>query len=832
MVPHPPAAPAPPLDVSLPSVQLERLARIAIRGLRVPVAYVGAETGGWQRIVAAAGIPGHLRGSVVPFEETICARVQERVGALAIPDVAAEPGLRDLQRVRDLAIGAYVGVALRGVDGVAGTLCAIDRQPRDWTAEGISLVTELGAAAEYLLRDSDQRRWAARRLRLERSSTRTMRRELEDTAVFRFVLENSLCGIYVIQNGRFVFVNPMLAELLEYTPHTIRGVPVREVVAPGDRARVEEAIRRRVTGEIGSLRQTFSARTRTGRDVPVESLGVAVEYRGTPAIVGTLLDVGDRVRAEAALRQNLQRYQLVVRATGSVVRDWDLASGQLRWEGPVGVLFREAEGAVGSTVDWWYSRVDPEDRERVMAGIQSVLEGTGDVWSAEYRLRRVDSSIATVLDSCFVVRDEHGRPARVVGSIFDVTERKRTEETQRFLARASAVLEGSLDPHVTFSRLARIVVPEIADYCLVDLLEEDGELRRVAAIHTDPEYQKILRMDERHPAEGDLDRHPALRVVRTGEPVLVSECTDEVIDRIGHDAEHRAGLRALGLTSFMIVPLAGRERIHGALTLGSSVSGRRFWTLDLLLAQDLGRRAGAAIEHARLYEEARAAIEARDEVLRLVSHDLRNPISSIRLGAAMLLDAHDDRREDRTRVLQVIERASDAMDRMIEDLLEVTTLEGGRTALNVVAEDPVALLESSRDLLLPIAEQQRIVLEVSSAPGVPAVRADRHHILRVLSNLVGNAIKFAPEGSRVRLSAEPFQGYVRFCVSDQGPGIPPDHLPHVFDRYWQARRGDRRGAGLGLAIARGLVEAHGGSIWVESRPGEGASFYFTVPCAS
>jgi PAS domain S-box-containing protein len=814
-----------------PRREAERLGRLAAELLHVPVAYVGTAEDGVQWIAGGYGIPPQLDGTSISLAETICSRVLEEGASLAVDNVKEDPTLRDLARVRQLDIAAYLGLPLRASGGIRGTFCAVDHLPRTWSPDAVALMADLGGSAELLLRSRDQARRAAEPLRRQRRKNSLLRRELRDSAAFGFVVEHSLAGIYIIQDGRFAYVNPTLAELLGYSPGELESLPVMEVVAPEDRERIEEGIRRRISGEVEQLHHTFNALTRTGERVPVEVLGSAAEFRGRAAAVGTLLDIRERKRAEEAISRGLERYQLVVRATGSVVREWDLSSGNLSWEGPAAALFREPVEMLGDSVDWWYARIAPDDRERVIGGLQVALEGSGESWSDEYGLRRADGTYASVLDCCWVVRDDQGAPLRMVGSMLEVTQRKRVEESQRFLARASSILDSSLDLQVTFSRLVRLVVPELADYCLVDLLEDDGSLRRVAALHRDPALEGILRKDESHSPESDLSRHPALRVARSGEPVLVRECTEETIRQIGHDPEHLRGLRALRLSSFLIVPLTGRDRIHGVLTLGSSDPERHFGPFDLLLAQDVGRRAGSAVEHARLYQAARGAIEARDDVLRLVSHDLRNPISSIRLGAAMLLDQDEDRRGGRTKVLEVIERASEEMNRMIDDLLDVTTMEGGHFAVNAAAEDPVALLADARDLLLPIAQQRRITLNMAVPAGLPAIRADPHQILRVLSNLVGNAIKFAPEGGWVRLEAERHGSAVRFSICDNGPGIPPDQLPHVFDRYWQARRGDRRGTGLGLAIAKGLVEAHGGDIWAETRPGEGARFFFTVPCA-
>jgi signal transduction histidine kinase len=216
--------------------------------------------------------------------------------------------------------------------------------------------------------------------------------------------------------------------------------------------------------------------------------------------------------------------------------------------------------------------------------------------------------------------------------------------------------------------------------------------------------------------------------------------------------------------------------------------------------------------------------------LAIVAHDLRNPLTAIRMDAEMLvhmigptLDAYP--RESLERIYAITGR----MDGLIQDLLEVSRMERGTLALEVFPRDPAVLLAEAAHALAPLATAHGLSLAVDAAEGLPPVVADGERVLQILSNLVGNAVKFTPEGGTVTLASAPAEGEVRFSVTDTGPGIPPEQVPHIFGAFWQARHADRRGLGLGLSIARGLVEAHGGRIWLESEPGRGASFVFTLP---
>ena len=229
----------------------------------------------------------------------------------------------------------------------------------------------------------------------------------------------------------------------------------------------------------------------------------------------------------------------------------------------------------------------------------------------------------------------------------------------------------------------------------------------------------------------------------------------------------------------------------------------------------------------QMYDEARREVNAREEVLKIVSHDLRNPLNTISMSAGLMLEVEVPR-EQQVKQLSMIKRAGERMNRLIQDLLDAAKIEAGRLGVEPRPIEVAPLVAEAFDMLRPIASEKSVRLDVSVADELPTIMADAGRVLQVLSNLVGNAIKFTPADGRVSIRVEKLAGNVRFNVADTGPGIPPEQLPHIFGRFWQADRSDRRGIGLGLAIAKGIVEAHGGRISVESRVGEGTSFYFTL----
>jgi PAS domain S-box-containing protein len=490
----------------------------------------------------------------------------------------------------------------------------------------------------------------------------------------------------------------------------------------------------------------------------------------------------------------------------------------------------------------------PESRETILRHIRSGSEERYEVVG----LRKDGSEIVVELSARALTW--RGRRLRV-GTVHDITERKRAEEAARrlieeqaaraaaeaaerrarFLAEASRVLGTSFDYQTTLATLARLAVPALADYCAVDVKDSDGSIKRLGVAHVDPAKEPLLieagRLFVERMKDGEKPNH-IVRALRDGQTTLIPEVSDELLESTIMDEDHGRVVWQLRTHSMVAVPLRSGDRITGVLTLFMSESGRTYGPADLELAEELARRAALAVENARLFHAAEQATRARDEMLGVVAHDLRNPLNTILMGANLLAELIPETQAAFRRQAEIMRRGADRMNRLIQDLLEVRRIESGRLAIEPRPESPYVLVCEALETLRPLATASNLKLKAAVRPDAPRVLADPARIQQVLSNLVGNAIKFTPAGGRIVLTANVLvEPEVRFAVVDTGPGIPPEELPHVFGRYWQANRADRRGIGLGLAIAKGLVEAHGGRIWVESQVGVGSKFYFTLPAA-
>jgi signal transduction histidine kinase/DNA-binding response OmpR family regulator len=295
----------------------------------------------------------------------------------------------------------------------------------------------------------------------------------------------------------------------------------------------------------------------------------------------------------------------------------------------------------------------------------------------------------------------------------------------------------------------------------------------------------------------------------------------------------------LGKTGFHVpntvtVDLLGRTgRKLGTLQLWDKKDGQEFDEADSAILTQLAQLAAVALENARLFRAAQDATRARDDLVAIVSHDLRNPVHTINMAASFLLEIApaNDRRVQARRQLEVIQRSAVRANRLIKDLLDVAKIQAGGLAVDPVAVEVKSLVTEAMESATPLAAAAQLRVSCDVSENMPSVASDRERVLQVFANLIGNAIKFTPKGGEIRILTSLDNGEVRFTIADSGPGIPPEHLNHVFDRYWQAKSTAKLGTGLGLSIAKGIVEAHGGRIWVESPPGSGAQFNFTLPLA-
>jgi PAS domain S-box-containing protein len=657
------------------------------------------------------------------------------------------------------------------------------------------------------------------RVEAEQERERLLAREKEIRREMTELLESITDAFYALDTEwRFTYVNREAERLLQRPRGELLGRRIwdefPEAMASAFNAMFNRAVAERRTVEFEECYPPLDGWFEV-RAYP-SSAGLAVYFR----------DVSRRRAAEAALRESEEQFRQLAENIREVFWISDPGYTRLFYLSPA---YEEVWGrprdAILDDPRAVFDAIHPGDRERVAAAIPGMERGDFDV---EYRIVRPDGALRWLHARAFPVRDEEGIVRRVVGTVEDVTARKEAEETSRFIAEAGRLLASSIDYDETLRNVANLAVSSLADWCVVDLCEE-REIRRVAVATADPAKEEATQDYVRlYPPDPEA-RYGGPAVIRSGDSQLVPAIPDALLETVARSPEQLATLRELGFRSAIAVPLKVQDRTLGAITFISSRPDRQYGPDDLRLAEILADRAALSVDKAQLYRQAQAATRIRDEVLSVVSHDLRNPLSTILMSSSFLCDTLPEEQRDTRKQLQIIRRSADQMTRLIQDLLDVAQIEAGRLPVEREPQDPRLLVMEACQSLRPLAEDREIELDCSLPDDLPSVEADRSRVLQVFGNLIGNAIKFSPEGGRIAVSARESEGAVAFTVADGGPGIDPADLPRLFERFYQAQKARKGGAGLGLAIVKGIVEAHGGTVEVRSRLGQGTTFCFTLP---
>ncbi|MCL5024945.1 MAG: PAS domain S-box protein [Chloroflexi bacterium] len=557
-------------------------------------------------------------------------------------------------------------------------------------------------------------------------------------------------------------------------------------------------------------------------------------------VVSLLTDITERKRAEEALRQSEQKFRSIVERSedGIVLVDeqgliveWNEGQEQLS-----GLRKAEVLGRPLWDVQFQVASGDkkrPELYERIKGEILEALRTGRGPWLGqlvERELERSDGERRVLQSMTFPVRTEQGF---MLGGISrDVTERKRAEDAQRFLAEASKQLSSSLDDETILASVAHLAVPTIADWCAVDIVPENGPPRLVASVIHDSSVEELARETYCRYCLDESGESSYAKALRTGQPVLVTEVSDSALEAAIEDADHLRAVREMGHISYIVVPITVRGDTVGIISIASMSSGRRYGAPDLAIMEDVARRCGTAIDNARLYRQAQEAIRARDEFLSVAAHELKTPVTSLRgfaqlmihqMGNCGVVDPHRMRR-----ALDTIDKQSDKLTRLTYHLLDVSRIEAGKLSLDRQDTDLVALVKG----VAAAAQATTNVHDIGvRAPSSLPAFVDPLRIEQVVTNLIDNAIRYSPNGGPidVELAASSLET-LRMSVTDHGIGIPPEHRKSIFDRFYQAHAAHRLGGmGLGLFISRQIVNLHGGSIEAEFPIEGGTRFVVNLP---
>jgi len=568
----------------------------------------------------------------------------------------------------------------------------------------------------------------------------------------------------------------------------------------------------------------------------------------------------DNARLYRDAREQRERLQVTLASIGDAVIATD-PYGLITFMNPVAealTQWQQSE-AVGKPLPEVFNIINEASRQRVESPVDKVLrEGTIVGLANHTLLIAKDGQAIPIDDSGAPIRTHDGMIAGVILVFRDITERQQTEQERlqllhqeqearvaaqaanqklQFLTQVSTILASSLDYDTTLENLAHILVPQMADNCVIDLITSNGSLTRVAVAATDPAREDALReLARRFPPDPKASSTRQSIIQKT--PRLVTQLTDTYYEAAAQNSEHLALMKASGGKSLLIMPLLIGEQSLGAISLGMVDSGRSYIEGDLDLMSEVAHRAAFAVQHARLYREAEAARREAEQAndlklqfLAMISHELRTPLTSIKGFASTLLstDVTWDTESQRD-FLEIINEETNKLTDLVEQLLDLSRITAGQLRVRKQLCQMDDILQIAITQLKLIALYHHLVINIPS--GLPLVMADPQRIAQVLGNLVANATKYAPPQSQITIEAIVSTSDLHISVSDLGPGIPPEHRIKVFEAFRQIERPNdhySRGAGLGLAICKGLVEAHGGKIWIVDQPLPGTTVSFTLP---
>lgn len=654
--------------------------------------------------------------------------------------------------------------------------------------------------------------------------------------------------LFIRKDGQIVVANAAAVAAYGYDHATLLSKRVHDLRDPSTVSLLQLNMTLADGGPV--LFETVHRR-KDGSTFPVEVSSVGADIGGERLLLSIIRDISDRVQAEAERNRLLAQLRQERAQLEAVLHQ--LPVGVMIAEAPTGKLVLGNEQAEAI---WRHSFIASDDISNYDAYRGFHPQGqpyqpeewpiaralaTGELVQHErIVIQRGDETYGTIEVSATPIRDEAGAIRAAVVIFQDVTAQERSSQALLFLVEASAWLTSSLDYDVTLGTIARLAVPLLADWCLVHLIDLDGIARVVAFEHAEPDQHMLVsKLQHQYILDHNPDS-PTAQVLRSGESLLVEEISDEYLQAIAADEDHLALLRQMGMRSGIIVPLVIDGERVGALTLIAGRSGRRYDQIDLLLAEEMARRAAQAIVHARLFadeQQARAAAEAavrlRDEFLSVASHELKTPLTAL-LGNAEMVQRRDLRNaslseRDRRSVATVVTQAR-RLNRLIAALLDVTRITAGQLALNLA---PVDLSELVRDLVEEARSTATIHQFTSTLPEESVViMGDVLRLEQVIANLLQNALKYSPDGGTITVDLKKSESVVILDIIDQGIGIPAAALPHLFTRYYRAPNTETLripGMGIGLYVVKEIVELHGGQMSVTSEEGRGSTFTVTLP---
>ena len=625
--------------------------------------------------------------------------------------------------------------------------------------------------------------------------------------------------------GSVTFLNSIAERMTGWKTAEARGKPLAEVfniINEQTRKSVENPCDKVLReGTIVGLANHTVLICADGSETPIDDSAAPIrdESGNVFGVVLVFRDASEQRRHVEAK----ERLAAIVENSHDAIIGNDLNGVITSWNKGAEALFGYAtQEAIGRSIRLI---VPPDHLNEATESLERVKRGEWVEHADTVRLRK-DGSRIDVSSRISPIRNSEGEVVGAAKVSRDISERKQNEKSLLFLADAGAMLSALVDYESTMQRVARLAVPFFADYCVVDMVNEHGQIERVSHAHRSAEKEVVLKRA--------LDRFPldwnspsvAVEVLRTRRPELISDFTPLQLDGMTIDDEQRQLIAELKPRSLIAVPIVIREKVVGVIQFVSSDSGRRYAAADLQLAMELAHRAGIAVENAKLYQELKEAQQQKDEFLAMLAHELRNPLAAIKY--ANQLAKIQGRAEDETE--EIIDRQVTNLAHLIDDLLDVSRITRDKIQLQREMIDASTLVDRAVATVKQTVDARQQSFSVDCSKDPMPLDVDSTRIEQIFANLLSNAAKYTPEGGTIAVRCFRQDGQAVFQVRDSGVGIPSDMLPRVFDLFTQVDKSlDRSqgGLGIGLTVARKLAEMHGGSVTAKSE-GLGSGSEFTV----
>ncbi len=416
-------------------------------------------------------------------------------------------------------------------------------------------------------------------------------------------------------------------------------------------------------------------------------------------------------------------------------------------------------------------------------------------------------------------------------------EIESTRQELRFLAMASKKLASSLDYETTLTSISKLIVPHIADWCVVQVLDEKNQnILRLRTVFKDPHKAKVSEEFEQNYSSLPVDKHSQnfLKVLKTGKPVLVSKVTADWYKQASRDKNRLKVMKKLNPTSHLLIPLkVNPKKVIGVLSLARLDHSPSFNKTDLILAEGVAQSAAIALENAKLYQDSQAAVALRDDFISVASHELKTPLTSVKIFTEVLLKNCVQNGDQKSAGhLSKMNKQLDKLNELIFDMLNISKIQAGRLEFNHKLFSFDNVIDDIVDVLQQGANKHQIIIKGKTNKNI---YGDEDRVGQVVSNLVSNAIKYSPRANKVIIHLSGDKDNVYLCVEDFGIGIDKDHTKHIFERFYRVfDETDKTfpGLGIGLYISNEIIRRHNGKMWVDSKLGKGSKFSFSLPLTS